>query len=42
MKDRMIKSLSAMVPTPNNRKILEDLAKDAAYGDKLKLLAEEE
>jgi hypothetical protein len=42
MKDRMIKTLSAMVPTPNNRKILEDLAKDAAYGDKLKLLAEEE
>jgi hypothetical protein len=42
MKDRMIKSLSAMVPTPNNRRILEDLAKDAAYGDKLKLLAEEE
>lgn len=42
MKDRMVKSLSAMVPTPNNRKILEELAKDAEYGDKLKLLAEEE
>ena len=42
MKDRMVKSLSAMVPTPNNRKILEALAKDAEYGDKLKLLAEEE
>lgn len=42
MKDRMIKSLSAMVPTPNNRKVLEDLARDAAYGEKLKLLAEEE
>ncbi len=42
MKDRMVKSLSAMVPTPNNRKVLEALAKDAEYGDKLKLLAEEE
>jgi hypothetical protein len=42
MKERMIKSLSAMVPTPNNRKVLEDLAKDAQYGEKLKLLAEEE
>ena len=42
MKDRMIKSLSAMVPTPNNRKVLEELAKDAEYADKLKLLAEEE
>ncbi len=42
MKDRMIKSLSAMVPTPNNRKVLEELAKDPDYGEKLKLLAEEE
>ena len=42
MKDRMVKSLSAMVPTANNRQVLEDLAKDPDYGEKLKLLAEEE
>jgi hypothetical protein len=42
MKDRMVKSLSAMVPTANNRKIVEDLIKDPVYGPKLELLAEEE
>jgi hypothetical protein len=42
MKDRMIKSLTAMVPTPNNRKVVEELVKDPVYGPKLELLAEEE
>jgi hypothetical protein len=38
MKDRMTKSLQAMIPSDNNRKIVEDLIKDTAYGDKIKLL----
>ena len=38
MKDRMIKSLRAMIPSDNNRKIVEDLIKDPVYGDKIKLL----
>lgn len=38
MKDRMIKSLNAMIPSDNNRKIVDDLMKDAAYGEKIKLL----
>lgn len=42
MKDRMVKSLSAMIPSENNKKIIADLAKDSAYSEKLKLLSEEE
>ena len=42
MKDRMISSLSAMIPSDNNKKIVEALAADPAYEEKLKLLAEEE
>jgi hypothetical protein len=38
MKDRMIQSLKAMIPSDNNRKIVDDLMKDAAYGEKIKLL----
>lgn len=38
MKDRMIKSLKAMIPSDNNKKIAEDLIKDATYGEKIKLL----
>jgi hypothetical protein len=38
MKDRMTKSLQAMIPSDNNRKIVEDLIKDPVYGDKIKLL----
>lgn len=38
MKDRMIKSLKAMIPSDNNKKIVEDLIKDATYGEKIKLL----
>jgi hypothetical protein len=38
MKDRMIKSLKAMIPSDNNKKIVEELIKDPTYGDKIKLL----
>lgn len=42
MKDRMVKSLSAMIPSENNKKVVGELAKDSAYAEKLKLLSEEE
>lgn len=42
MRDRMIQALSAMIPSDNNRKIVEDMMKDAVYGEKLKLLETEE
>lgn len=42
MRDRMIQALSAMIPSDNNRKVVEDLMKDTAYTDKLKLLETEE
>lgn len=38
MKDRMVKSLKAMIPSDNNKKIAEDLIKDPTYGEKIKLL----
>jgi len=38
MKDRMIKSLKAMIPSDNNKKIAEELIKDPTYGAKIKLL----
>lgn len=38
MKDRMIKNLQAMIPSDNNRKIVEELTKDSAYAEKIKLL----
>ncbi len=38
MKDRMIASLKAMIPSPNNAKIVGDLIADPVYGDKIKLL----
>jgi hypothetical protein len=38
MKDRMIASLKAMIPSENNAKIVADLIADAVYGDKIKLL----
>jgi hypothetical protein len=38
MKDRMVKSLSAMIPSANNNKVVEDLIKDQAYAEKLKSL----
>ena len=41
MKDRMIKAIAAMIPSDNNKKVVEELSKDAAYADKLKLLETE-
>jgi hypothetical protein len=38
MKDRMITSLKAMIPSANNTKIVTDLIADPVYGDKIKLL----
>ena len=38
MKDRMIKSLKAMIPSDNNKKIVDDLIKDSVYAEKIKLL----
>jgi len=42
MKDKMIASLSAMIPSDNNRRVVEDLMKEPAYVDKLALLVEDE
>ncbi|MBL8791878.1 MAG: hypothetical protein JNM45_15410 [Rhizobiales bacterium] len=42
MRDRMVQALSAMIPSDNNRKIVDDLMKDPTYADKLKLLETEE
>ena len=42
MKDRMIASLNAMIPSANNRKVIEDLVNDPAYGEKLKQIDTEE
>ena len=41
LKDRMIKGLKAMIPSENNKKIVQALIDDPAYSEKLKLLAEE-
>jgi hypothetical protein len=38
MKDRMINSLNAMIPSANNAKIVTDLIADSNYGEKIKLL----
>ena len=42
MRDRMVQALSAMIPSDNNRKVVEEMMKDAAYSEKLKLLETEE
>jgi hypothetical protein len=42
MKDKMIASLSAMIPSDNNRRVVEDLMKEPGYADKLALLVEDE
>ena len=42
MKDKMVASLSAMIPSDNNRRVVEDLMKEPAYADKLALLVEDE
>lgn len=38
MKDRMVTSLNAMLPSPNNVAVLEIMLKEAVYAEKLKLL----
>ncbi len=42
MKDRMIKALKAMIPSENNKKVIEDMLADPVYGPKLKQLDIEE
>lgn len=42
MRDRMVQALSAMIPSDNNRKIVEDMSKDPVYAEKLKALETEE
>ena len=42
IKDRMVKALKALIPSDNNRKVIEDLLDDPVYGGKLKLLDTEE
>jgi hypothetical protein len=41
LKDRMIKGLKAMIPSENNKRIVQAMIDDPAYSEKLKLLAEE-
>jgi hypothetical protein len=41
MKDRMIKSLQALIPSANNVKVVEDLIADAAYAEKMKTFSSE-
>lgn len=42
MKDRMIASLKAMIPSENNRKVIQELIDDPAYAENVKLLETEE
>ncbi len=42
MKDRMIASLKAMIPSENNKKVVQEMIKEPAYVEKLKLLDIEE
>lgn len=42
MKDRMITSLKAMIPSENNKRVIAELMTDSAYLDKLKQLDVEE
>jgi hypothetical protein len=42
MKDKMIASLQAMIPSDNNRKVVQDLMNEPGYADKLALLVEDE
>jgi hypothetical protein len=41
MRERMITALNAMIPSDNNKKVLEELKADPAYVEKLKLLESE-
>ena len=42
MKDRMITSLNAMIPSDNNRTVVAEMMKDPVYAEKLKQLEIEE
>ena len=42
MKDKTIKSLQASIPSENNTKVVQDLIKDPAYSEKIKLLESSE
>ena len=42
LKDKMVASLTAMIPSENNRKVVQSMMDEPAYSEKLKLLAEEE
>ncbi len=42
IKDRMIKALRAMIPSENNKKVIEELMADPSYAEKLKELDIEE
>jgi hypothetical protein len=42
MKDRIVSSLNALIPTENNRKIVQQLIDDSTYAEKLKQLETEE
>jgi len=42
MKDKMVKALKALIPSDNNKKVLQDLMDDPVYGPKLKQLDIEE
>jgi hypothetical protein len=42
LKDKMVGSLTAMIPSGNNRQIVQAMMDEPAYSEKLKLLAEEE
>jgi hypothetical protein len=41
MRQRMITTLKAMIPSENNKKVIDDLRKDTAAAEKLKLLETE-
>jgi hypothetical protein len=42
MKDKMVKALKALIPSENNKKVIDDLLSDPVYGTKLKQLDIEE
>jgi hypothetical protein len=42
MRDKMVKALTALIPSDNNKKIIEDMLADPVYGPKLKQLDIEE
>jgi hypothetical protein len=41
MRDRMVKALNAMIPSDNNKKVLDEIKADPAYAEKIKLLETE-